>query len=115
MCGAFSEYATLANKQYLLQEARKPKWLIENFLMQGSLNMIYASAGVGKSILCLELAHFLAKNASISKVIYFDGDNSETTLFTRGLNEVIESSGTKLEYYFVKKNKFSLINTPKKL
>ncbi|GAD20000.1 hypothetical protein HFN_1244 [Helicobacter fennelliae MRY12-0050] len=73
--------------------------------------MVYASAGVGKSLLSLELAYFLAKKPNVSKVIYLDGDNSEAALTARGLNEIVESSGAKLEYYFVNPHKyFSIFN-----
>ncbi|OBV30137.1 hypothetical protein BKN38_05275 [Helicobacter sp. CLO-3] len=103
--GVFSDCARLANKEYMSKEARKPKWLVDHFLMQRSLNMVYASAGVGKSLLSLELAHFLATKPNVSKVIYLDGDNSEAALTTRGLNDIVESSGAKLEYYLVNNHK----------
>ncbi|WP_181894622.1 AAA family ATPase [Helicobacter fennelliae] len=95
----------------MAQATERSKWLIDNFLMRGSLNMVYASAGVGKSLLSLELAYFLAKKPNVSKVIYLDGDNSEAALTARGLNEIVESSGAKLEYYFVNPHKyFSIFN-----
>ena len=66
---------------------------------------------MGKSLLSLELAYFLAKKPNVSKVIYLDGDNSEAALTARGLNEIVESSGAKLEYYFVNPHKyFSIFN-----
>ncbi|STP07721.1 AAA family ATPase [Helicobacter fennelliae] len=109
--GIFSNCAKLANKEYMAQATERSKWLIDNFLMRGSLNMVYASAGVGKSLLSLELAYFLAKKPNVSKVIYLDGDNSEAALTARGLNEIVESSGAKLEYYFVNPHKyFSIFN-----
>ncbi|WP_133249481.1 AAA family ATPase [Helicobacter cinaedi] len=95
----------------MTQAERRSKWLVNHFLMRGSLNMVYASAGVGKSLLSLELAYFLAKKPNVSKVIYLDGDNSEAALTARGLNEIVESSGAKLEYYFVNPHKyFSIFN-----
>lgn len=95
----------------MTQAERRSKWLVNHFLMRGSLNMVYASAGVGKSLLSLELAYFLAKKPNVSKVIYLDGDNSEAALTACGLNEIVESSGAKLEYYFVNPHKyFSIFN-----
>lgn len=103
--GSLSNYGKLLNKTHMLQAIKKSQWLIDHFLMRGSLNMIYASAGVGKSLLSLELAHFLAKQTDVSKIIYLDGDNSEAALSARGLDEILESNGTKLEYYLVNHNK----------
>lgn len=103
--GSLSNYGRLLNKTHMLQAIKKSQWLIDYFLMRGSLNMIYASAGVGKSLLSLELAHFLAKQTDVSKIIYLDGDNSKAALSARGLDEILESNGTKLEYYLVNHNK----------
>lgn len=97
--GVFSDCFELLTKESLQQAAEKSKWLINNFLMCGSLNMIYASAGVGKSLLSLELAHFLAKRADVSRIIYLDADNSKAALHSRGLGDIAESNDVKLEYY----------------
>lgn len=114
VCGIFRDCGKLVNKAYD-KDSKKSKWLVDHFLMQGSLNMIYASAGVGKSLLSLELAHLLATKPNVSKIIYLDGDNSEATLTTRGLDEIIESSETKLEYYFIDSHKrFNIFNRLKK-
>ena len=97
--GVFSDCFELLTKESLQQAAEKSKWLIDNFLMCGSLNMVYASAGVGKSLLSLELAHFLAKRTDVSRIIYLDADNSKATLHGRGLGDITESNDVKLEYY----------------
>lgn len=36
--GIFSNCAKLANKEYMAQATERSKWLIDNFLMRGSLN-----------------------------------------------------------------------------
>lgn len=98
--GVFSDCFELLTEESLQEAAEKSKWLIDNFLMCGSLNMVYASAGVGKSLLSLELAHFLAKRADISKVIYLDADNSKAALHRRGLGSIMKfHKKKKLEYY----------------
>lgn len=51
--GSLSNYGKLLNKTHMLQAIKKSQWLVDHFLMCGSLNMIYASAGVGKSLLSL--------------------------------------------------------------
>ena len=110
--GIFSDCAKLLNKTHMTQAERRSKWLVNHFLMRGSLNMVYASAGVGKSLLSLELANFLAKQTAVSKIIYLDGDNSEATLSKRGLNEILESNGAKLEYYVAatERKQFTMLN-----
>ena len=102
--GVFSDCFELLTEESLQEAAWKSRWLIDNFLMSGSLNMIYASAGAGKSLLSLELAHFLAKRADISKVIYLDADNSKVALHRRGLGGIMKfhkknNKKKKLEYY----------------
>ncbi len=97
--GVFSDCFELLTKESLQQAAHKSKWLIDNFLMCGSLNMVYACAGAGKSLLSLELANFLAKRTDLSKIIYLDADNSKVALHKRGLGDIAESHNAKLEYY----------------
>ncbi len=102
--GVFSDCFELLTEESLQEAAEKSRWLIDNFLMSGSLNMIYASAGAGKSLLSLELAHFLAKRTDISKVIYLDADNSRAALHRRGLGSIMKfhkknNKKKKLEYY----------------
>ena len=110
--GLLREYATLANKEIMEQATQSSKWLIDNFLMRGTLNMFYASAGVGKSLFSLELANFLAKQKDVAKVIYLDGDNSKSSLALRGLHEITQSHGIRLECYFAtsEKKRFGMLS-----
>ncbi|CAM2809012.1 AAA family ATPase [Campylobacter hyointestinalis] len=81
-------------------EMVKSEWLVENFIYKGSLVMIYASAGSGKSWFALALAKYIleqellrtgeefAKNGifnSKCEVYYLNADNSERTLKNRNI------------------------------
>lgn len=55
----------------------KTRWLIPNFLLANSLNMIYGAAGSGKSIFALSVAKHLLESNLIEQVLYIDADNGE--------------------------------------
>lgn len=68
----------------------KVQWLIDDFLLKGSLNMFYASAGQGKSLFTAHLCKFLLENKLVSSVYYFDGDNSVISLKKRNYDEFLD-------------------------
>ena len=69
---------------------KEVEYLISNFLVIGSLNMIYAKAGIGKSFFTLSLALALIKNSLVKNCIYMDADNSLTAIKSRGIDKIIE-------------------------
>ena len=77
----------------------KFEWLIPNFLSKQSLNMIYAGAGSGKSMLVLHLCNYIFKNkTSIDEIFYFDADNGADVLQNRHADQIVENSDGKLKY-----------------
>lgn len=65
-------------------------YLIPNFLVKNSLNLIYAKAGMGKSWLMLALCIHLLDNKKVKDCIYLDMDNSITTLKDRNIDKIVE-------------------------
>ncbi len=80
----------IANKLTAEDLQVEVSYLIENFLVKNSLNIVFAKAGQGKSWLMLALAITLLKNRSISQCIYMDMDNSKAALKNRKIDELIE-------------------------
>lgn len=75
----------------------KTRWLIPNFLLANSLNMIYGAAGSGKSIFALSVAKHLLESNLIEQVLYIDADNGEMVQKERGLDNILCDG---LKYYF---------------
>lgn len=69
----------------------KVNYLVDNFIVEQSLIMIFARAGHGKSFLVLALAKKLLEEQKISECIYLDMDNSTMALKNRSLDTIIES------------------------
>ncbi|MBQ9293256.1 MAG: AAA family ATPase [Campylobacter sp.] len=68
------------------------EWLIPNFLLKGTLVMVYARAGSGKSWWAYCLAnHILNAENSIDEVFYLDADNGLVTLKNRGVDRLLEN------------------------
>ena len=65
------------------------EYLMNEFLVKESLNMIYASAGQGKSYIVLSIAVTLLLEGKIKKCLYFDMDNGTIALKSRGLDTLI--------------------------
>jgi len=75
----------------------KVNYLMHEFLVEQSLNMIFAAAGQGKSYCILAIAIKLLVEGKINKCIYLDMDNSTIALKTRGLDTLIDNNPN-LEY-----------------
>lgn len=61
-------------------------YLIEDFLVEQSITMIFAKASQGKSYFVLFLALMLLKESKIKKCVYIDMDNGKKALKQRGLD-----------------------------
>ncbi|MCF6340117.1 MAG: helicase RepA family protein [Sulfurimonas sp.] len=95
----------LANKLTADDLTKEVEYLISNFLVVGSLNMIYAKAGMGKSFFTLSLSLALIKSRSIKQCIYLDADNSLTALKSRGIDLLIEKYP---ELIYIHSSKFDI-------
>lgn len=73
-------------------------WLIDDFIVNQSLGMIYAQAGSGKSYLAVFLALYMLKNNTINEVFYLDADNSITTAKLRNGDKWLDLANGKLVY-----------------
>lgn len=72
-------------------------YYINEFLVESSLNMIFAQASQGKSFLVLAIAIKLLRENRIKKCLYLDLDNSTMALKSRSLDTLI-SENTNLTY-----------------
>ena len=63
-------------------------YYINEFLVESSLNMIFAKASQGKSFLVLAIAIKLLRENRIKKCLYFDYDNSTMALKSRSLDRL---------------------------
>lgn len=66
------------------------EYLMNEFLVKESLNMIYASAGQGKSFNVLAIANTLLLEGKIKQCLYLDMDNGTIALKSRGLDTLID-------------------------
>lgn len=73
-------------------------WLIDNFIVNQSLGMIYAEAGSGKSYLAVFLALYMLKSNTINEVFYLDADNGISTVKLRKGDKWLELANGKLIY-----------------
>ena len=95
----------LKNKLTAEDLTKEVEYLINNFLVIGSLNMFYAKAGMGKSFFTLSLALALIKTKQIKQCIYLDADNSLTALKSRGIDQLIENYP---ELIYIHSSKFDI-------
>ena len=72
-------------------------YIIENFLVEQSITMLYAPPKQGKSRLALGLASYLLESTD-HEVMYFDFDNPISALSERGVDKVAERGGGKFDY-----------------
>lgn len=86
------------------------EYLIPNFLVKKSLNLIYARAGEGKSWLMLALCIHLLNNKKIKDCLYLDMDNSITTLKDRNIDVIVEKYDN---FNYIHRSKFD--ESPRKL
>lgn len=100
----------LQNKLTVEDLTKEIQYLINNFLVVGSLNMFYAKAGMGKSFFTLSLALALIRSKKIKQCIYLDADNSLTALKSRGIDTLIEEHP---ELLYIHSSKFDI--SPKEI
>lgn len=78
-------------------------WLIDDFIVNQSLGMIYAEAGSGKSYFSIFLALYMLKNDIAKKVYYLDADNGNQVVKKRKIDKIIRFSDNKIKYLHSKK------------
>ncbi|MCZ6156860.1 AAA family ATPase [Campylobacter ureolyticus] len=78
-------------------------WLIDDFIVNQSLGMIYAEAGSGKSYFSIFLALYMLKNNIAKKVYYLDADNGNQVVKKRKIDKIIRFSDNKIKYLHSKK------------
>lgn len=69
--------------------------IIDGFLLERSINMLYAKAGTGKTWLCFSISKLLASKGY--DVLYLDPDNGIDIIKERGFDRHIDTT-PKLEY-----------------
>lgn len=69
---------------------KESTFLIEGFLVEEAITMIYANGGTGKSWLSLSLASYLLENLLCEHLIYLDMDNPKRVLKERGVDDMGE-------------------------
>jgi archaellum biogenesis ATPase FlaH len=100
----------MANKITAQDLEKEVDYLIPNFLVKNSLNLIYAKAGMGKSWLMLALCLHLLDNEKVKDCIYLDMDNGITTLKDRNIDKIVEVYE---KFNYIHKSK--LDDTPRKI
>ncbi|EPH08075.1 hypothetical protein HMPREF9309_01330 [Campylobacter ureolyticus ACS-301-V-Sch3b] len=78
-------------------------WLINGFITNQSLGMIYAEAGSGKSYFSIFLSLYMLKNNIAKKVYYLDADNGNQVVKKRKIDKIIRFSDNKIKYLHSKK------------
>ena len=68
----------------------KIDWIIPYAIAKGTINIIYAPAGSGKTFAAWGIAKLAYLTHRIRNVFYFDGDNGLETLFNRSVNELVK-------------------------
>lgn len=100
----------IANKITTQDLEKEVDYLIPNFLVKNSLNLIYAKAGMGKSWLMLALCLHLLDNKKVKDCIYLDMDNSLPTLKNRNIDEIVEKYEN---FNYIHRSKLN--DTPRKI
>ena len=72
-------------------------YIIESFLVEQAITMLYAPPKQGKSRLALGLSSYLFENTDYH-VMYLDFDNPLSALVERGVNKVIERGNGRFDY-----------------
>lgn len=76
---------------------KKVEYLIDEFLVKGTINLIYAPPKMGKSSFLIGLVNYLIKNTH-THTFYFDYDNPLIMLEDRGLTAFIEDNNSRFDY-----------------
>lgn len=74
---------TVANIDYISQREA----ILDGFLIEKSINIVYGKAGLGKTWLLFSLSKLLASRGL--EVVYLDSDNGINTVKDRGYDEVL--------------------------
>lgn len=72
-------------------------YIIDDFLVEQAITMMYAPPKQGKSRLAIGIASYLFENTD-HNVMYLDFDNPLSALVERGINKVIERGGKNFDY-----------------
>ena len=65
---------------------KKIEYLYDNFIIKNDITMIVSRPGIGKSLLSIALCNMFLSDEKIKRVIYLDGDNSQTTIKSRNID-----------------------------
>ena len=68
----------------------KIEWIIPYAIAKGTINIIYAPAGSGKTFAAWGMAKLAYLTHRVRTVFYLDGDNGLETLFNRRVDEIIK-------------------------
>jgi len=79
-------------------------FIFDRIIVKNEITMIAAPPATGKSLTTLAIANMGLKEEKVQKVIYFDLDNSMTTLADRGIIKVLKKWEGKLFYITFKIN-----------
>lgn len=83
---------TMAIERFLMKDIKPIEWTIENLIVNGSVNMVFGEAGIGKSFFCYEMAccihagyNFMVPNWKThqKRVVYVDGEMSHSEIKER--------------------------------
>jgi len=81
------------------------RYLYEEFLPRGTLNLWVAPPSHGKSALALILACWLLNHNKVSKVLYFDADNPIAVLKERKIGEILQRYKGRFLYFLIDNSK----------
>jgi replicative DNA helicase len=80
-------------------EELKFEYIYEKFIVKNELTMIAAKPGSGKSLTTVAISNSALENNYVDGVLYFDLDNSLTTLKQRNIDQLKIIHGKKFRYF----------------
>lgn len=80
-------------------EDLKFEYIYEKFIVKNELTMIAAKPGSGKSLTTVAISNSALENNYVDGVLYFDLDNSLTTLKQRNIDQLKIKHGKKFRYF----------------
>lgn len=80
-------------------ESLKFEYLLDHFIVKNEITMISARPGTGKSLLAVSLSNMLLMRGSTQRVIYLDGDNSLSTVSSRGIGDLKRKHQDRFMYF----------------
>lgn len=95
---------------------KKIEYLYDNFIIKNDITMIVSRPGIGKSLLSVALCNMFLSDKKIKRVIYLDGDNSQTTIKSRNIDLIKDKFENRLNYLIELSNSdlYKIINELKK-